>query len=350
MSNMKSCFCLLNCFNNYEIVSSKIIEFYIQNATDALSSSKVKVSQFYEVTPYIIYTWYILANAPNIETGNIKRSKQFSDFILILSLAAVTLARIANSDATVFGAQGVVTNPGFSTMYTLANQLNKVTAYWTDDLRNLWGTSDDPLFIGMAPLPYKYLWLSGNTPGLDEKFNVQPKGMNGQGVIPNLASSKNLCPTVKEGDVEGRWNTFIELLQRGESIQSQNQAGVSKRTQNLITLGNAIIKYIEHDKDTAKFVPGGWNPTKNYTLYWDMESIINQNNHLLYSQEQQFIAANMEQKLQDQPQQALRSSLHPIHDLHKFKNQPLINPSQDHALELASTLGTGLAMMMESKT
>ena len=37
MSN--NIFCLLNCFNNYDIVAGKIIEFYIKNAVSSLNTS-----------------------------------------------------------------------------------------------------------------------------------------------------------------------------------------------------------------------------------------------------------------------------------------------------------------------
>ena len=231
-------------------------------------------------------------------------------------------------------------------MYTIANQLNKVTAYWTDDLRNLWGTSDDPLFIGMAPLPYKYLWLSGNNPDQDEKFDVQPKGLNGPDVIPSLASSTNVCPVVDKKKFEGRWNTFIDLLNRGaEDVQAYNSAGVSKRTQNLIDLGKAIIQYVETDKDNSKWGPGGWDPTKNTTLYWDMEYIITSNKNLLFPQEQDFISSNI-----DTPGNMNMNEGRPqfsVQSLHRFKNQPLINPGKDRTHELSRALGEGISKMVQ---
>lgn len=281
---MRTVFCLLNCFDNYSIVAGKLIEFYIQNAGKA-NGALLQTKTFFENTPYVFYSMYMSSGASPVGEA---RSKQFTDYITILCLTAVTAAHISNSDATVFAMQGVVPNPGFATMYAVANQLNKVTAYWTDDLRNLWGTSDNPLMIGMAPLPYKYLWSADVKADQDSSFDPQPKGLNGPGVVPTLGSSEDKCPKMSEKQVKDKWNTFISLLKTGKDVEAQNYGGVSQRTRNLIKLGNALIQYILYDKIGTK----GWIPTVNTYLYWDMEYVIGQNLNLLYKEEQAFFAAN----------------------------------------------------------
>ena len=153
MTNIKSVFCLLNCFDNYSVVAGKIIEFYIKNAADRLAGISVSTKTFFEDTPYVFYQLNMPSQATVLLPPGFNRTKQFTDYITMLALTAVTLAQINDCDATVWGMQGVVPSPGFATMYALANELNKITVYWTDDLRNLWGSSDNPLMIGMAPLP-----------------------------------------------------------------------------------------------------------------------------------------------------------------------------------------------------
>jgi hypothetical protein len=285
-------FCLLNCFDNYAIVASKLIEFYIQNAAKAIQGRDVQTMSFFEKTPYVLYQLYMLPSAKPL--GTEKFSKQYTDFITILGLTAVTLARIYDSEAVVFAHQGVVPYPGFATMYAAANTMNKITAYWTDDLRNLWGTSDDPLMIGMAPMPYKYLWTASMKPDQTPAFNVQPKGLNGPLSSPNIGSDTNRCPVMDEDKFKGKWNSFLALLRDGQSVQRQNTSAINKRMSNLINIGMKIITYVENTKD-AKYgrgwVPGA-SPQFNSTLFSDMNLVIGQNKSLLYNEEAAFIDAN----------------------------------------------------------
>lgn len=293
-------FCLLNCFSNYEVVASQIIQFYIENAIKALSKNpdiSVPIKSYFSDTPFLLYSMNLLPGESIKLPSGFKRSKQFTDFIIILSLSCVTLARIYNSSVTVFAGQGVVVNPGFASLYTLANQLNVKTVYWTDDLRNIWGTTDDPLFIGMAPLPYKYLWTASEDSNQPPIYNTQPKGLNGPNIFPNLAQSEDLCPKVDINSFEKNWNTFIELILRSDNIQKEQNnrkmsniiPGDGSRLGNLIAIGNAIIEYVEVTK--CKLYPElgcGWNPIINTTLYLDIEKVISENLNLLYIEENNF--------------------------------------------------------------
>lgn len=292
----KYIFCLLNCFNNYEVVAGKLVEFYISNAITGLNpgNKSPKILNYFNSTPFILYSEVFLPGE-TIPQQYFPRSKQLIDFVTLISLTAVTLARIKSSEITVFAHQGVVLNTGFATMYTIANQLNIKTAYWTDDLRNIWGTTDDPLFIGMAPLPYKYLWTSGENPAQKPEFNSQPKGLNGSLVQPNLAKTDNLCPVVSQEKFKNNWNSFIDLFNRSNSIQKQNTGTITNsRINNLIKLGNLMIKYVEIDKGSTQYssLGLGWNPSINTTIYSDLEFIISQNLSLLYLEEQDFFKTN----------------------------------------------------------
>lgn len=292
----KYLFCLLNCFNNYEVVASRIVEMYISNAITGLAPSvqPPKILNYFNSTPFILYSQVFLPGGA-IPQQYFPRSKQLVDFVTLISLTAVTLARINSSEITIFAHQGSVLNTGFASMYTVANQLNVKTAYWTDDLRNIWGTTDDPLFIGMAPLPYKYLWTSGENSKQNSDFNSQPKGLNGSLVQPNLAKSDNLCPVISEDKFKNNWNSFIDLFNRATSVQKQTTGTITNsRLNNLIKLGNLMIKYVEVDKGTTQYAAAGlgWNPATNRTIYSDLEFTISQNLNLLYTEEQNFFKTN----------------------------------------------------------
>jgi hypothetical protein len=286
-------FCLLNCFDNYQICASKIIEFYIQNSGLAFKNqAKLKTLTFYWDTPYFLYQTYI---PPSFVLPNI--SKQYSDFIVILALTAVTCANIKNCDATVFGMQGVVPSPGFSVMYSVAVQMNKLTAYWTDDLRNQWGTSDDPLLIGMSPNIQKYIWSDRNSNPASDPSGVYWKGFQ-PGLIPTLglpASNPAAahCPKVDTTGLKKNWNTFIQMLQDAAVVRDTNgeDAGgcVSKRVQTLITIGDDIISAATA---VAKPKTSPWDIGANPALWWTIESVIQNNIGSLLPQEQAFVTAN----------------------------------------------------------
>jgi hypothetical protein len=299
-------FCMLNCFDNYSIVAAQVIEFYIQNAAKA-SLGEIRTMSYFRDTPYMFYaTWLLAQQNPDYKFN---RSKQYTDYITILSLTAVTLARIFDSRAVVYPHQGVTPQAGFSTMYAYANMMNKLTVYWTDDLRNLWGTSEDPLMIGMAPLPYRYLWNAATNPAQKVKqdlnipttqeqqknqdLNPQYKGLNGF-IRPNIGSDTNLCPSANTQEFIDKWNTFFDAFRIGKNTSDQNTGGMSNRMMNLITIGRNIIKYVEVDKQVKfnnEYGPGGWT-SLNLTLFYDMEYIIMNSKNLLYDEEQKFIDAN----------------------------------------------------------
>lgn len=277
---------MLNCFNNYEIVSSAIIRMYIENAIHALyPNSTSKVQTFFDTTPFQSFVLSLHNTVPYTQT-----SKQYQDYIVMLGLTAVTLARVNACDIFVYTRQDMVDIAGFATMLTIANQLNKKIVMWTDDLRNIWNTGDNPLVIGMAPLPYRYLWSSTSP----TSTTLQPKGLNGY-TYPQLATTDNKCPEINTCTLEQCWNTFILLIQQAETIQRQNNAGqLNQRCQNLITLGDAIIDYVEGGKgrvlgnQLATYGGLGWF---NSYLWGDIEAIIRdpRNIRLLYNEERSFI-------------------------------------------------------------
>ena len=313
-------FCLLDCFDNYSIVASKIIEFYIQNAGKDKDKGQdgYKTTVFFDTTPYMYYA------------ANIEDVSQYNQYITMLALTAVTLYRISDADATVFAHQGVVPNPGFATMYAEANNMNKVTAYWTDDLRNLWGHSDNPLMIGMTPLPFKYLWnTTPSEASIEAHSQPYHKGMNGEKIELNIGVDKDLC------DPTENWNTFKELLANGKDNLNDNTP-YSVRVTNLVNIGKQLVEYIETNKNTQ--YGRGWDISKNYTLLWDMMLIIQNNSNLLNKGEQVFIKANKVNL--DQPttssQLSQTSMKVPTYNRHKKNNTAILQ-----------AMSNGMAKMMK---
>jgi hypothetical protein len=285
-------FCLLNCFNNYEMVSEALIKMYISNAISQLKpGTPFTIQSLTDSTPYLLYATYL--NLPALFPG---LSKQYQDYITIMGLASVVIARVYNCAMAVYARQDMIDLPGFSTMLTIANTLNKPVAMWTDDLRNLWGTSDDPLVIGMSPLPYRYLWTAGTKAGQTHELSTQPHGLDGY-LTPALAQTDDICPKASICDLEQCWNTFVMLFTQASTIQAENKAGtLSQRQMNMVTLGNAIITYVETGKD-AKW-GRGWalstDPTKGNTTLWaDLQFVIKGHLSLLYTSEQTFVQKNM---------------------------------------------------------
>ena len=303
-------YCLLNCFNNYDICASKLIQYYIQNAISALAPAGTVapvIQTYFETGPYLLYVSLLSA-----KVGGLNSSKQYQDFVTILGLTAVTLARIASASTVIFANQGVVTLPGFATMYAMANQLGKTCVMWTDDLRNLWGSSNDPLVIGMTATPYRYLWTASENPKQDDHLNVQKKGLNGENIVLNLGVAASSCPTLpvaNQTDFENNWNTFVTgLLIANEANAGNTPATLSRWTQGLITLGLNIINYVEVTKPPT-VGPRGWAPSLNPGLWWDMNFIISQNLGLLNPNQQKFFNANVQ--LTPVPASAANVPIHP---------------------------------------
>ena len=288
-------YCLLNCFNNYDICASKLIQYYIENAIAALSApgtTPPPIQTYFETGPYLLYVGLLQAKVAGLNS-----SKQYQDFVTILGLTAVTMARVAAASTVIFANQGVVTLPGFATMYAMANQLGKTCVMWTDDLRNLWGSSNDPLVIGMTATPYRYLWTAAANPDQDDHLNAQKKGLNGENIMLNLGVAASSCPKLpvaNQTDFENNWNTFVTgILIANEANAGNAPATLSRWTQGLITLGQNIISYVEVTKPPT-VGPRGWVPSGNPGLWWDINFVISQNLALLNPKQQQFFSANVQ--------------------------------------------------------
>jgi hypothetical protein len=365
---VKNIFGLFNCFNNYEIVASKIIEFYIKNAATYLARGQpIEIKTYQQNTPYTLYTLYML---PPASPGVPGLSKQTSDYVAILALSAVTLARIWNSDMVVFPHQGVTLDAGFSVMYTMANQLNKKTAYWSDDIRTQWGDSDDPLVIGMSPLPYKYMWNATTKKGQPLSMDLQNKGLNGPYVQPQIAHKEDLCPPVVDtGKFKNRWNTFIEAIISSESIANQSIAtGVSERTKKLIGLGKAIIQVVEKGATTEAEKTARWQPyTANWgkdfltrpkiMFYWIYNTIYSNMANYLYTEEQAFLKENtpatwMHPTVSAERAVQLAMTMPPVPEektLPNFQNMTVVNPTVITDQTLITVMGMGMSRLAETK-
>ena len=257
----KEVFLLANCFNNYDIVAGKVIQFYIENAVKSMGEKNTSIKTFFEDTPFGLYSTQM---NPGPSVYGELSSKQFQMFIIILSLTAVCLARINNAYCTVYINNGVVDVAGFSSLFAIANTLNKPTVFWNDDMRSTWGVSTDPLVLGTVPNFYRNLY---NASSLNNSTAPYIKNMNNSLVLPSMGTDFT-CPT---------GNIFINMIK--DSLKNVNSTEVQNLGNtyiaNLIKLGDKIIKYVEVDKKIQfPTLPIGWNIGFNPGLYYDLRYII----------------------------------------------------------------------------
>jgi len=280
MTTNKDIFLLANCFNNYEIVSSKIIQFYITNSLN--NGGKVKT--YFEDTPFALYSVNM-----NPGTNISNSSKQYQMFIIILALAAVSLARVYSSSCTVYINNGVVDIAGFSTLFGIANVLNKPTVCWNDDMRSTWGVSTDPLVLATRPIFYRNLYGASTA---SSSGDTKP-------YIKNLNNS-SLPPTMGTDVKCSSDNVFIDMIKESTNVSKQWNESLNLDNNyigNLILIGNKIINYVEGGKNEINpNSPLGWNLGVNSGLYYDLSYVIleesNNKSSLLSREQIKFIKDN----------------------------------------------------------
>ena len=257
-------FILSNCFNQYEIISSKVIELYVKNSLKKNNLENTVIKTFFNDTPFALYS---LNMNQGTSTGS-KSSKQFQMFIIILSLVSVCVYRIWNS-ITIYANQGVVPIAGFSTLYGIANTLNTPCFMWSDDMRATWGITSDPLVVGTSPYFFKDI----------SSDDAWQKNLFGSYFSPVMGTDIK-CPS---------GNTFIDRITYYLNVDI-NKGVPSGYLNTLITLGESIVNYVETDKISG---PKGWDISVNTGLYYDLSWVItNISINLLDKTQQIFIKDN----------------------------------------------------------
>lgn len=269
-------FLLAPCFNNYEIVASKVVEFYIQN-----SKTVDEVKTFFADTPFALYSMHMNPgnNILPCTTNTISNciDKQTEMFIIILGLFTVCLARIDES-VTININNGVVDIAGMGTLFGIANTLGKPTVIWNDDMRSTWGVSTDPLVLATNPTFYKNLYGVG-MPQNESVFN---KNMNDSSTPPVMGTNVS-CP---KGNI---FSTMIPAALTNQNNSQDNNYGPPDTSSTYIgkltQLGKKIINFVENSKGNNL----GWNLINNPGLFYDLYFIISENTDLLSDVQRKFV-------------------------------------------------------------
>ena len=253
-------FILANCFNNYEIVASRVFKTSVENSTPWLG----KIKTFFDDTPFALYATNM---NPNVYVP--PRSKQYRLFIILIGLLAVCLARISTS-LVVFINQGVVPIASFASLFAIANTLGRPTVQWSDDMRLSWGSTSDPLTIASNPLFWKDI-LASSIP------STAPDARN-------LNQSPNL-PVMGQDVLCHPGNTLSDKISRSLQTFDPLVASSSSSWKNLIALGNVVIQKVEKDST-------GWNLLQNPSLFTEIESVVLDHQDLLSEPQRQFVKLN----------------------------------------------------------
>jgi hypothetical protein len=298
MNQCNDVFLLANCFNNYEIVSAKVVEFYIGNALTARGCGTwawkknaqnrwtKKIKTFFEDTPAQLF----LAEMYSTSVLGSKSSKLYQNFIIMLSLVSVCLARMENS-ITVYSDQGVVPIAGFSSIFTLANSLNLPTVYWKDDMRATWGAGGDPIVTASKRNFWKSMAVAPSVYSVGESASS----------ISSVSFARNLnndyiVPTQGTKVVCSGLNTFVDQLE--DAIRSTDSS-TAKCTvsegcyvRKLIALGQKIIYRWENTRYYAgeTYPVGGWGTSPE--LYFTLNDVVVKNTQLLSKEQADFVKTN----------------------------------------------------------
>jgi len=294
-------FCMTNCWTNYDIVASAIVEKWIKKGLETNGIKDYEIKSFYRDTPYLAYyavgsetlsfsaAFQCYAKTDNVAGSGV--SQQFAVYIWIIAIAAVILAHIQWADLVFIENNSVITLSMISAIETLATSLGKQIVYWRDDAREQWGTTNDPLTIGMLPSAYKYIWMAAENQAQDPKFSIQQDNNNPKGIFAVQGSNNNICSHfMSTGNVlSNKWTTIASAiaLSRLNTHSQTNTTFPGTRMQALADIGKNIINFTEVVKPAnpyyKKAFGTGWIPAPppennpsigNTTLYNDCLNVI----------------------------------------------------------------------------
>ena len=318
-------FLIANCYENYSVVANRIFKMWVAKS---LKTAGVEldgsVLTYYDDTPIQAYgkvgsvPFSAGASAlwgPKLGTFNV----QYMNFIWLIALTSVCIARIQEADMIVVVTNGVTLIPSHCVMATIAQVLKKEVVFWNDDLRVSWGCTNDLLTMGMSVTPYKYIWSSTEpNPAInkgqqtDTEFNVQRRtNLPGTMRTPHQG---NVITCTSEGKKTSEWGELsAAILQTIEATDDDGDAGkLSDRLEKLGKLGQIIIASVEKPIAThlkkGEARPGTWKPgiqgapeskqppgaTDPVTIFYNMAVPISSNaRELLSTKEQQFMKASL---------------------------------------------------------
>lgn len=288
-------FCMTNCWTNYDVVASAIVQKWIKQGLETNGIKDYEIKSFYRDTPYLAY--YAVGSGLGSFSAAFQCyaksgvSQQFAVYIWIISIAAVILAHIQWADIVFIENNSVITLSMVAAIESLATSLGKQIVYWRDDARNQWGTTNDPVTIGILPSAYKYLWMAAENQAQDPKFSIQQDNNNPVGIQAVQGSNNNICAHfMSTGNVlSDKWTTIASAIALSKlntpPTKTQNFPGT--RMQALAEIGKNIINFTDVVKPAnpyyKKTFGTGWIPAPpptynpsigNTTLYNDCLNVI----------------------------------------------------------------------------
>lgn len=291
-------FCMTNCWTNYDMVASAIIQQWIKRGLKTNGITDYEIKSFLD-TPYLGYyavgsglaafsaAYQCYGTTPTVPGTGI--SQQFAVYIWIISIAAVVLAHIQWADVVFIENNSVTTLPMMAEVASLASSLGKQIVYWRDDDRMQWGTTNDPISIGVLPSAYKYIWNAAANQAQDSKFNAQQSNNNPIGVSAKQGSNTNICAHfMSQGTVlSDKWRTIARAIYFAKQHTQEDHSFPGSRTSALAQIGKNIVNFIEVVKPANTYYKEkfgvGWTPAPppaydpkigNVTLYYDCFNVI----------------------------------------------------------------------------
>lgn len=297
-------FCMTNCWTNYDVVASAIVEKWVKKGLATNGINDYEIKSFYRNTPYLGYFAVGSGLAafsaafdcfparkdldPPISGSGV--SQQFAVYIWVISIAAVVLAHCMWADLIFIENDSVVTLPMVAAIEAIAASLGKQIVYWRDDNRMQWGTTNDPVTVGMLPSAYKFMWNASSNQAQNKDFNAQQSNNNPVGVRGIMGSEDNKCVHfLSSGDVfSDKWTTIARAIHSAKvNTPASPYAALGTRMAALAEIGKNIIQFTEVTKPANSYYKknfgSGWIPSPppasdpkigNTTLYVDCLHVI----------------------------------------------------------------------------
>ena len=288
-------FCMTNCWTNYDVVASAILQKWIQKGLDTNGIKDYEIKSFYRNTPYLAY--YAVGSglasfsaAFQCSPGS-GVSQQFAVYIWVISIAAVILAHLEWADLVFIENNAVTTLPMVAIIASLASSMGKQIVYWRDDSREQWGTTNDPLTVGVLPSAYKYIWTAAENQAQDPKFSIQQDNNNPIGIQAVQGANTNVCSHfMSKGNIlSDKWRTIAIAIANSKQNTPKGAATSfsGARMNALAKIGKNIITFTDVTKPANAYYKKtwgvGWIPSPppaynpaigNVSLYQDCFNVI----------------------------------------------------------------------------
>jgi len=368
----KKCLLLSTVFSRYQILSNKIIQTYINKTLKKIDPNENWVIQnIIENTPYGMYKnnalqsygslplaiaagWWVngdgctqwgFKNPSGISHGSypmsslwcvptfLKNSQEQVSQPITLVLCIIAFAcslyyLIYNCDLLFVVGNGPVVNSGFASLIGMARTLGVRVIYWKDDVRHLWGFSDNPAMIGSLEDVHSMLYNIGDPfqgDGMltriykyqDSKTQTSQNQHCGLSYFDQIIKNSLLIPDQKV-DITNISQSLQNLIQLGGLIQKQNIAhnippanDKLKNSYWITNFNNTFPASMENSIETFGFT--------QWRLFCNIAAVIIQNRNLISSGDRKWL----EEKLTNLPSlnnNNIDNGLYDFNNKTKFNN------------------------------